>query len=197
MGTCVGRIARLVLVAGVVVAAVVASAVPAMAKMPPFDLEVSSDRVAPWETVTVRVTTYQFGAHEERVPLDFTSEPLTDLIGVYPTAAFDEQRGWAPESDHDLLTLHRVAPGVFEGSFRAPKDGAVMVVPFPGTFAPHLRSSGGVFSFDEERAAELGYPMPVTVTVASATPLPSWLLVAPALVVVLGVLAARRQRVVG
>lgn len=169
---------------------------PALAKMPPFDLEVIPEGPAPGQTVTVRVSFYNTGQEGERIPVDLGGGPLEGLVGVLPSTALGED-GWIPGEDYAPLTLERVAPGVYEGSFQAPQEGVVGVVPFPGVNAPHVRSSGGYFRYEAERAAELGLPMPVTVTVASATPPPSWWLAAPALVVALGMLAGRRAMLPG
>lgn len=169
-------------VAGMALACLGVTAAPAVAKMPAFDLVVSPERPAPGETVTVRVTIYQDRERNEIARGGLQSERLENLVGVYPSASLTDAE-WKPLASHDLLTLHHVAPSVYEGSFVAPDEGSVVVAPFPG-----------VMGYDPEEGERLGYPAPVTVTVGSSSSPTPWWLVAPLLGVVFGGWTVRRVR---
>lgn len=144
----------------------------AMAKTPPFEMEVSPGSVAPGDTVTVTI----------RFDTEFPAEDLNGLIGVAPRPPGDATI--RPLSNHIEVALPSIGPGVYEGTFTAPDEpGDYLVVPYPTVIGY------------EGSSAEDQYPDPATVTVnepSSFDGLALWPMVVA--IGVAGLVLVRRRR---
>lgn len=99
-------------------------ALPASAKMPPFDMEVETGG----DTVHVEVTI----SGDESLIDSFDTPDLNWLLAVLPADQVDEKgRPLFMFGDRTNLRLNRVEPGVYQGSV-ALEPGRWAVVPFPG-----------------------------------------------------------------
>lgn len=111
---------RLILLAAILLLSV---ALPASAKMPPFDLDVDSTG----DTVRVEVTIQG----DESAIHDFNPSNLDGLIAVYPADAVDaEGRPKTVLQDRTGVRLARIEAGTYQGSVTL-EPGRWAVVPFP------------------------------------------------------------------
>ncbi|HKX75999.1 MAG TPA: hypothetical protein VJR05_11500 [Acidimicrobiia bacterium] len=107
---------------------------PALAKMPPFDMEVEA------EGETVHVTVRIVG--DESLIHDFDSLDLTGLIAIFPADEVDEDgRPTLALGEAIEVPLNWVEPGTYLGSVDL-EPGRWAVVPFPAVNNDDLR--GGV-----------------------------------------------------
>jgi len=102
-----------------------AAALPASAKMPPFEMEVEPRG----DTVHVEVT---IGRDDPLLADSFDSPELSELIAVFPADQVDEEgRPLYVLDEGTDVTLSRVRAGTYQGSV-ALEPGHWAVVPFPG-----------------------------------------------------------------
>jgi hypothetical protein len=122
---------RLLVLLALVAAILVASTTPASAKTPPFTVEVSDRAPEAGELVTVSVRMWD--RLNPRQPDTSYRPPAGGLNGVLGLVAADDMEAGRPRpgSHQEPIELRYVRPGTFEGSFVAPEQGAVWVVPFP------------------------------------------------------------------
>lgn len=111
---------RLVLLTSILL---LSTALPASAKMPPFDVEVDSVG----DTVLVEVTI----KGDKSLIHDFSPSNLDGLLAVFPAGKVDAEG--RPSSVHQGridVPLARVEPGTYQGSLTL-EPGSWAVVPFP------------------------------------------------------------------
>lgn len=102
---------------------VVVWAVPASAKMPPFDLEVEAGD----DTIVITVS-----LTEER----FDAADLDRLLAVYPANRVDPLGRPIKPSEGQPVALDRVEPGVYRAVVAIASPGRWAVVPFPTILEP-------------------------------------------------------------
>jgi hypothetical protein len=112
---------RLLASATTAVIAALAMAVPAMAKVPYFSMELEGGPPAPGESLGIIVRMYEDAGHTK--PADWLGASVPDLIAVVPA-------GGASGESMDVL-LAETAPGVYRGSVIIPRAGTWIVRPFP------------------------------------------------------------------
>lgn len=106
-------------------------ALPAQAKLPPYEMDVSTNGLL--ATVTVRFLDFD---GEGALTDDFLPESLDGVMAWYPASAL-ESDGRPSLSDHGMpLSMARIATGVYEASFEVPAAGEWAIVPFPGNDMP-------------------------------------------------------------
>lgn len=118
-------------------------AIPALAKMPPFEVDVVVENGA--VLISVRVV----GSQETSVPPDgFDPADLDGLLALYPTSDLDNR---GRPIDHDNAVPVDLEwsgePGVYEGRVALETQGTWAVVPFPTSI-----------EFDPDSAIHESYP---------------------------------------
>lgn len=126
-------------------------AAPALAKLPPFDTEVSVDGTT--ATITIRFdASYESGELTE----DFLPVTLEGMFALYSTETLDARNRPQATASGEPVTVTRIQPGVYQGSVEVDYAGEWAIVAFPGATevsGPPLETT--VFTVPELPSASL------------------------------------------